>query len=94
MKEYRNLYIAYDIQDDNIRNLLANILLCYGLHRVQYSVFEGVISLKDKKDMIRDIERLGIGNEDKIHIIDLCENCLRNIITIGKESESKEHLIL
>lgn len=33
--------ISYDIQDDGLRVKIAKILIQYGLHRIQYSVFMG-----------------------------------------------------
>lgn len=94
MKELRNLYVVYDIQDDNTRMTLANILMEYGLHRVQYSVFSGIVPLKQKKEMLKRIESIEIGEEDKIHVLDLCGKCFRNVIIIGKKEESKEHVVL
>jgi len=94
MKEMRFIYVVYDIQDDNIRNTLSNLLLYYGLHRVQYSAFKGLIPVKDKYSLLKEIYSLNIGKEDKIHIFDLCKSCLENAITIGKIEEGKEHIVL
>ncbi|HEC88436.1 MAG TPA: CRISPR-associated endonuclease Cas2 [Thermoplasmata archaeon] len=93
MKNMRCIYVVYDIQDDGLRSNLANILLFYGLHRVQYSVFNGLISMEDKYNLLREINSLSIGKEDKIHIFDLCKNCMSNAIMIGKIDEGKEHII-
>jgi len=94
MKKERNLYVVYDIQDDDLRNTIANILMFYGLHRVQYSVFNGIVFLKDKEEMLMELKKLELGEKDKIHVIDLCESCFKNIISIGEKTDSKEHLIL
>jgi len=94
MKELRNLYVVYDIQDDNTRNVLASTLMEYGLHRVQYSVFSGIIPLKHKREMLKRITSIELGEEDKIHVLDLCEKCFRNIIIMGKREESREHVVL
>jgi len=94
MKELRNLYVVYDIRDDSIRNALSSILMEYGLHRVQYSVFNGIIPIRYKKEMIKRIMDLQLGEEDKIHVLDLCEKCYRNVMVIGKDTESREHVIL
>jgi len=94
MKKLRNLYVVYDIQEDSIRNALSSILMEYGLHRVQYSVFSGIIPIHHKKEMIKRIMKLELGEEDKIHLLDLCEKCFRNVIIIGKKTDSKEHVIL
>lgn len=93
MKDMRCVYVVYDIQDDCLRNTLANLLLFYGLHRVQYSVFNGLIPINDKNNLLTEINSLELGKEDKIHIFDLCKNCMRNAIIIGKIDEVKEHII-
>lgn len=36
--------ISYDIEDDRLRLRIAKLLMQWGLHRVQYSVFMGSIS--------------------------------------------------
>jgi len=94
MKNMRSIYVVYDVQDDGLRNKLANILLFYGLHRVQYSVFCGLISMEDKKNLLREIRSLNIGENDKIHVFDLCNKCVKKAIIIGKFDGGKEHLIL
>jgi len=93
MKNVRCIYVVYDIQDDGLRSHLSNILLFYGLHRVQYSVFNGLIPMDDKKCLLKEINSLKLGEEDKIHIFDLCKNCMSNAIIIGKIDEGKEHII-
>ena len=94
MKKSRYLYVVYDIGDDDTRSILSDILTFYGLHRVQYSVFSGVLSAADKFEMIREIESLYLGENAKIYILDLCAKCSNNIITIGKSDEDREYLIL
>lgn len=94
MKELRNLYVVYDIRDDNTRNNLSDLLMEYGLHRIQYSVFSGIIPVKHKEEMIKRIREMEIGEKDKIHILDLCERCFRNVIIIGKKDASREHIVL
>lgn len=93
MKDMRCIYVIYDIQDDGVRSALANLLLFYGLHRIQYSVFNGLIPMDEKNSLLREIDSLSLGSEDKIHIFDLCKNCMKNAIIIGEMDEGKEHLI-
>jgi len=44
--------------------------------------------------MIKKVKGIDIQENDKIHVIDICAKCFRNIIVVGKEAESFEHLIL
>ncbi|HEC92568.1 MAG TPA: CRISPR-associated endonuclease Cas2 [Candidatus Atribacteria bacterium] len=94
MKEMRNLYVVYDIHDDNLRNTISNILMMYGLHRVQYSVFNGLLTATEKREMVENLKSIEYGAEDKIHIIDLCKKCVKNAISIGKKERGREHIIL
>ena len=94
MKRERHLYIVYDIKDDAIRNHLSRRLAYYGLHRVQYSVFDGVVTLRDKISILEEINDMGLGSEDKIHIIDLCDSCRKNAIIIGKKPDVRGHIII
>lgn len=94
MKDMRNIYVVYDIRDDDLRNVLSNILMQYGLHRVQYSVFNGVLTLAEKEEMVKSLMGLEFGSEDKVHIIDMCRRCFRNVILIGEKERSSEHLVL
>lgn len=94
MKKERCLYVVYDIKDDSTRTYLANRLLYFGLRRVQYSVFNGTVSLKDMQLLLDEIEAIDLNQEDKIHIIDLCERCRKNVVVIGEMPEDREHLVI
>ena len=94
MMKWRFVYIVYDIKNDTIRTYLIRQLIYFGLHRIQYSVFNGLISLEDKKQLLDKINNIEIGAEDKICIIELCDRCKENVIEIGKKIEVKEHVIL
>jgi len=94
MKQERHLYIVYDIKEDSTRNHLSRRLAYYGLRRVQYSVFNGIVTIKDKEALVKEINELELGEEDKIHVIDLCEACRREVIIIGKMPEVREHIVI
>ena len=94
MKQERHLYVVYDIKEDATRSRLAKRLAYYGLRRVQYSVFNGIVTLKDKNELLKEINDMGQGEEDKIHVIDLCEACRKGVLFIGRMPDVKEHIIL
>ena len=94
MMKWEFVYIVYDIKDDTTRTYLIRQLIYFGLHRIQYSVFNGLISLEDKKQLLDEINNIEIGAEDKICVIELCDRCKKNVIEIGKKTEVKEHVIL
>ena len=94
MKQERHLYVVYDIKEDATRSRLAKRLAYYGLRRVQYSVFNGIVTLKDKEAMLKEINAMDLGEEDKIHVIDLCEACRKEVLIIGRMPDVREHIIL
>jgi CRISPR-associated protein Cas2 len=94
MKQERHLYIVYDIEEDSTRSHLSKRLAYYGLRRVQYSVFNWIVTLKDKNELLKEIKEMELGEEDKIHVIDLCEVCRREVIIIGKMPQVREHIVV
>lgn len=80
-----NFYIvSYDIESDRKRNKVAGILEGYGV-RVQYSVFECVISGEECTAMKTRLGKLFEKgkNNDSIRIYKLCKGCVDNIEVIG-----------
>lgn len=94
MKRNRNLYVVYDIGENEKRSTLARRLKYYGLHRVQYSTFSGNVELTDKEALLIEIEEIVLDKGDKIHVIDLCDKCLRDAILVGKDPNAKGHLVV
>ncbi|MCW7077211.1 MAG: CRISPR-associated endonuclease Cas2 [Candidatus Syntrophoarchaeum sp.] len=95
MKQDRLIFVAYDIKDDKVRGKISRRLLYYGLVRIQFSLFRGYITTKDKSVLENDIRELVNEEEDKIHIIEICESCRKNIRTIGDiPPPTPQHLII
>ena len=78
----RRYIICYDIVNDKRRDVFSDCLQSYG-DRVQYSVFEALLSpslfsqLKSKILEIIDTE------EDKVLIYPLCEKCDIKLLRLG-----------
>lgn len=89
----KNICVIYDISDDKKRDVMARTLIYYGLHRIQYSVFNGMIEERDMKPMVEDLMKLGL-DEDKVLIIELCNSCLAKSLNLGRSIEISEHLII
>jgi len=53
-----------------------------------------MVTIKDKEALVKEINELELGEEDKIHVIDLCEACRREMIIIGKMPEVREHIVV
>ncbi len=90
--------ISYDITSNKLRNKIAKTLEGYG-RRVQYSVFECKITLKQYEILYKKLlELMKDVTEGNIRIYKICMNCEQNIITIGvvkKEVElNKEDIFI
>ena len=64
-----------------------------GCERVQYSVFRERVTAKDKTLILNEIKEI-VGEGDKVHIIDLCATCSKNLETIGDVPVVPQHLII
>ena len=79
-----NFYvISYDIRDDKRRLKLARTLEAHG-ERVQYSVFECVLKVKDFETLNASLKELIDEGEDSLRIYRLCPPCVERISTCGK----------
>lgn len=87
----KNLYvISYDVVNDKERNKIAKILEAYG-KRVQYSVFECVLSKSDYTMLYRKLLNVDIDSQtDSIYLYSICLNCEKKIAAIGLKRECLE----
>ncbi|MCD6241701.1 CRISPR-associated endonuclease Cas2 [Candidatus Bathyarchaeota archaeon] len=76
--------VIYDITDDNLRNLVAETLKDYGLHRIQYSAFLGSLKRNELNSLIVDLRKLIGDAVENVQIYPLCETCFRGYKMIGK----------
>lgn len=78
-----NFYLfVYDIVDDGRRIKVASDLEAVG-ERVQYSVFEVHMSLREVDRLIKRLQDQIDSEEDSIRIYYLCRACKGKIKTIG-----------
>ena len=87
--------ISYDISDDKRRQKIAKILLDFG-NRVQYSVFEAILTNELLKKMVSRLRRVTSEEEDSIRIYQLCKECKKSIkiLGAGQVLEDKDIYIL
>lgn len=78
--------IAYDITDDRRRNQVAKFLEGWG-KRVQKSIFECDLSLKELEQVIDGLKRILVVHEDRCHIYQICRECLPKKMVFGEEIE-------
>lgn len=75
--------ISYDIKDDKRRLKIAKTLEDYGT-RVQYSVFECILTDEYLNRLKRRLERLIKVEEDSIRYYKLCNACRSKILIQGQ----------
>ncbi|WP_330203596.1 CRISPR-associated endonuclease Cas2 [Cyanobacterium sp. Dongsha4] len=78
--------IAYDIPDDKRRKKIADILTGYG-SRVQYSVFECVLNLKQYKELRKRLKKVFKQEEDNLRFYPISAHTLKQVEIWGQGSE-------
>lgn len=87
--------VCYDITDNKRRLKVAKVLADYG-KRVQYSVFEADLDVKQMEQLKKRVEKKILSEEDSVRIYPICASCRENIEIIGQGtvSEDPEFIII
>lgn len=83
------ILVCYDIPDDKRRLKIAHALEDYGT-RVQYSVFECILSDRLLARLQRRLDKLIDADEDSIRFYSLCNTCSDSIVIMGLGIMSKD----
>lgn len=75
--------LAYDITDDKRRTRVSDTLLAFGGTRVNYSVFECLLTKASLKKLKKHIEEIINKKEDNVRCYTLCQSCIQNIENQG-----------
>ncbi|MBO9998134.1 MAG: CRISPR-associated endonuclease Cas2 [Cyanobacteria bacterium SID2] len=78
--------ICYDVTADSRRNRVAKLLLQYGL-RVQKSVFECVLTQKQRKRLLERLNRTILLHEDQVRLYPLSGRSREKAIVLGIQPE-------
>ncbi|MGC9395652.1 MAG: CRISPR-associated endonuclease Cas2 [Anaerolineae bacterium] len=70
------IVVSYDIPDNKRRAKVSKVLEDYG-KRVQYSVFECHLRIKDYQRLQQRLRPLLVHEEDDVRFFHLCESCRR-----------------
>lgn len=70
------IVVSYDIPDDDRRLKVSRVLLNRG-ERVQYSVFECILSHQDLEELEAELEKIINSKEDDIRYYCVCKDCLK-----------------
>ena len=77
------VWLLYDIGDNRCRTRVAKACLEAGLHRVQKSVFLGIIERNALDELALRIEDLIDESADSVYVFPLCERDFRKVRTMG-----------
>lgn len=78
MKRKHFYVVTYDIRDDKRRNQIVKVLETIGV-RMNYSVFECVLTDVQYRNMCRKLEKIVVKREDWVNIYPLCSECYTRI---------------
>jgi len=81
MKKKHFYVIAYDIADDKRRNKVVKVLEKVG-NRVNFSVFECLLTDIQYNKVYAQLEKLAVKREDYINIYHLCTECFARTVYI------------
>ncbi len=74
-----SLVLIYDIENDQIRSRASEVCLNYGLERIQYSAFFGILNRNRRQELSLRLQR-ELGNQSgRIRIIPVCEQDLKDM---------------
>lgn len=77
MPRHENLtLVIYDISDDRTRTKVSDACLDYGLVRIQYSAFEGLLSSNRRDELALVLSGLLHEQGGKVALIPICERDL------------------
>ena len=67
--------VAYDISENKSRNNLIKRLRYFGLYRIQKSLFAGNLTIRERFNLIDDLEIFLSSERDNVMVFPVCESC-------------------
>lgn len=67
--------VCYDITEDPIRTYVSELCKGKGLERIQYSVFYGLLTNSELKELKYDIREVIKDYNANVHYIQVCSSC-------------------
>ena len=72
-----SVLVLYDVEEDRIRNKLADLCLDYGLERIQFSAFQGKINRNRRQELSLRIQKLIGSKSARVRIVPVSEDAVR-----------------
>ncbi len=86
-------FVVYDIESDRVRLRVASVCKDYGLTRVQYSAFSGLLDSSRRQEMFLKLSDTLGRRPGKIIVLPICEKdatARRQILNESKVEEAKD----
>lgn len=90
--EEHTVYLFYDIEDDGIRNKIAETCKDYGLERIQFSGFYGILDKNKREELFLKLSSIINRNAGKLLMIPVCERDIKakkELIQEGKNDSAQ-----
>lgn len=87
MEEY-TVYLFYDIENDGIRNKIAETCKDYGLERIQFSGFSGILAKNKREELFLKLSSLISNKAGKLLMLPVCERDIKAKRELIQEGES------
>lgn len=82
--------LIYDIVHDGTRNKIAELCLDYGLDRVQYSSFEGVLPCTHQEELMLKIKKKLGKRPGDVRLIPICEKDWDSRLIVKNEAKNEQ----
>jgi CRISPR-associated protein Cas2 len=79
MEELRTLVI-YDIENDRIRLKISETCLDYGLVRIQFSAFLGILNRNKREELFLRLTSILDNNAGKIMLQPICHRDMKDVL--------------
>lgn len=86
------VYIFYDIENDGIRGKIAETCKDYGLERVQFSGFAGILNRNKREELFLKLSSLVKNKTGKLLMLPLCERDFkskRELVQVGENGSTQ-----
>lgn len=81
--------VCYDISNDAMRDRMSKTLLDFGT-RIQESVFECPLNDALLERMMGRLERVPLGDDDRVRVYRLCSQCIERVQIYGPGDVTRE----
>ena len=92
MEELRTLVI-YDIENDKIRLRISETCLDYGLARIQYSAFLGILNRNKREELFLRLTSILDDNAGKIMLQPICHKDVKDMLIKENEKQQTEPVV-